>query len=508
MIKSIIGIIFFFGIGFFSQINPVFFSTSNILLPLPVSFQNNDTIKDTTEYVIHALIPTFLGNSQRNFYGSEPPSTLNLIWKLWLGEGETIISRKLGSRIWAGAGWTGQPLLILENDKKYLIQGAYDHHLKKINANTGKVVWEYKFDDVVKGTGTFWINNYTDCEEEKYIILQGSRLGVGNYLDSKHIPSYRAISFLTGKELWRLDSKWTDSYSRDVDGSALIINDTVYIGLENSLFTVFDANPQEASIKNGMLQPKIIQELKLYKPEDVIRHKYNVVTESSPSLLDNKIYIASGSGRVFAYDLIKRDLDWEFFVGSDIDGSAIVTNDSSILVSVEKQYISGNGGVLKLDPYKNGNDAVIWYFPTGNIEFSSWEGGVIGSVSINDIYSGHHKKKLAAFAGIDGFLYVVDHQEVLNDSLVPGPDSLTLYQTPRLIFKDYIGPSISTPIIFDHKLIVPGYNGIRLYHYDDSLRFKLIDKMAGPFEATPIVDDRKIYIASRDGYLYCLGEKD
>ena len=58
----------------------------------------------------------------------------------------------------SGAGWTGQPLLYKEDDSLYLIQGAYDHHLKKINARNGELIWQYKFDDVVKGTGTIWHN--------------------------------------------------------------------------------------------------------------------------------------------------------------------------------------------------------------------------------------------------------------------------------------------------------------------------------------------------------------
>jgi outer membrane protein assembly factor BamB len=195
---------------------------------------------------VEVIISTFLGDEQRNYYGNEAPSALNVVWKRYLGKGETIISRKLGSRIWAGAGFTGQPLIVREGERLFLIQGAYDHHLKKIDAKTGKLEWQYRFDDVVKGTGTIWVNHDAKEVRNKIVILQGSRLGVGNYLDSKHIPSYRAISYFTGEELWRLDSKWTDSYSRDVDGSALVLNDTVYIGLENSLFTVLDPDYKKA----------------------------------------------------------------------------------------------------------------------------------------------------------------------------------------------------------------------------------------------------------------------
>ncbi len=469
------------------------------------TFQDSSFVADTLTYPI---IQTFLGNWQRNFYGENAPDILDLVWKHYLGKGETVISRKVGSKIWAGAGWTGQPLLVKEKGKLYLIQGAYDHHLKKINAETGELIWQYKFDDVIKGTGTIWVNNNPDKPENSLVILQGSRLGVGNYLDSKHIPSYRAISYFTGKELWRMDQKWTHSYSRDVDGSALILNDTAYLGLENSFFTVFDPDHRNGRMLNGMFQPKIIQERKLYTMDDVYNHRNNIVTESSPSLLGNHIYVASGSGHIFGYNLNSRELDWDFYIGSDIDGSAIVTSDSCILVSVEKQYIKGKGGAFKLNPSKNPEDAVIWYFPVEDKDFVGWEGGIIGSIGVNDNYINSKQTHLAAFVGIDEYLYVVDHKSIDSVKTVLGPDSVTVYYTPKLVFKKKVGPSISTPIFVDNKLIVAGYWGIYLFKYDDQNQFELLDKREGSFESTPIVWNNKIYIASRDGYLYCFGLKN
>ncbi|OFX83844.1 MAG: hypothetical protein A2W99_02820 [Bacteroidetes bacterium GWF2_33_16] len=466
--------------------------------------QNNNFEADST----FSIIPTFLGNWQRNFYGNDAPDKLDIIWKHHLGTGETVISRRLGSKIWSGAGWTGQPLLVNENGKLFLIQGAYDHHLKKLDAITGHLIWQYKFDDVIKGTGTIWKNKNPDKPENAIVILQGSRLGVGNFLDSKHIPSYRAISYFTGEELWRFDQKWTDSYSRDVDGSALVLNDTVYIGFENSLFTVFDPDHRNAEIKNGMLQPRIFEEHKLYSLDDVYAHKNNIVTESSPALLGGKIYVASGAGHVWGYNLKTRMLDWNFYIGSDIDGSAVCTKDSCILISVEKQYIKGKGGAFKLDPEKNPKDAVEWYFPVENKDFNGWEGGIIGSIGINDSYIIAEQTHLAAFIGIDGFLYVVNHQSIDSTHTVLGPDSIKIYNTPKLVFKDKVGPSISTPIFTENKLIVAGYWGISIYEYNTENKFQLIDKREGSFESTPIIYQNRIYIASRDGYLYCFGAKN
>jgi outer membrane protein assembly factor BamB len=121
---------------------------SILFLTASLGFSQDDSIQ--------VIVETFRGNEKRNFYGHDAPKRLNLKWKLHLGSGKSIV--KDIPTVWAGAGWTGQPLLVLEDSLPYLIQGAYDHNLRKINANTGKVIWKYKFDDIIKGTGTIWEN--------------------------------------------------------------------------------------------------------------------------------------------------------------------------------------------------------------------------------------------------------------------------------------------------------------------------------------------------------------
>jgi len=485
-----------------------FFLSSAQVDTIPRAHESINKAKDSIEEKdsIQLVIPTFLGNKQRNYYGSNPPDALEIKWKKYLGKGKTVISRKIGEKKWEGAGWTGQPLLVKEGKDLYLIQGAYDHNLKKLDASNGEIVWEYTYDDVIKGTGTLWYEPDYPEPENRLVILQGSRLGVGNYLDSDHIPSYRAVSYFTGEELWRHDVKWTHSYSRDVDGSALVIRDTVYIGLENSLFTLFDPDYRNARMEDGMLQPRIYRQRRLYDMPDVKKHDYNVVTESSPSLLENHIYVASGSGHVYGYNMKTHELDWDFYIGSDMDGSAVVTSDSCLMVSVEKQYIKGKGGAFKLDPSKKPENSVEWFYPTDSTDLLSWKGGIIGSIGINDNYVRHGEEKLAAFIGLDGYLYVVNHQKLQPGEKVLGPDSLTHYPTPRLVYKRKVGPSISTPVFYRNKLLVATYNGLYLFEYDQQQNFVLKDKFVASFEATPVAHNGCIYIASRNGYLYCFSQ--
>ncbi|MEO5645145.1 MAG: PQQ-binding-like beta-propeller repeat protein [Bacteroidia bacterium] len=454
---------------------------------------------------IEIRVGTFLGNSSRNYYGDSMGNDLQLIWKSFLGKGKTIVSASKGVEEWFGAGWTGQPLVVKENGKTFLIQGAFDHHLKKIDAATGEVIWNYEYDDILKGTGTIWVNDSARDPLNRIVILQGSRKGIQNSIGSADCSSYRAVSFFTGKELWRYNVKQTDSYSRDVDGSALILSDTAYLGLENGKFISFDPGKNTIS-EDKVNRPVIYSEDPLYNAADHAHHGGNLVTESSPAIIGDHIYITSGSGHVYGYNVQKKLIDWDFFIGSDMDGTPVVTSDSCLLVEVEKQYITGKGGIFKLNPRKKESDCVEWYFPTGDTHFSSWDGGVIGSVSVNDAYNNGTDPHFAAFTGIDGVLNVVEYDKIKPDTLVEGPDGKTKYHVPVLHFHYPIGPSISTPVFSKHKLIAAGYNGINLFSFDREGNFTLQKTVAGNFEASPVTDNGRVYIASRDGFLYCFGD--
>ena len=451
---------------------------------------------------IQLVVPSFRGGEARNYYGNYAPSNLDENWKLSLGSGRSFAYGKM--YVWTGAGWTGQPLVVVDKNVTYLIQGAFDYHLRKINAQTGEVIWKYKFDDILKGTGTVFINKNARTEEERVVVMQGSRRGeVGN---SAVAPSFRGVSFLTGKELWRMNSEKTASYSRDVDGSALGVGDTAYIGLENGLFTVFNPDPQFAEMKTGMLQPKIYKQLPLYTEKDKSTHGGNLVTESSPTLLGDRIFSTTGSGHVYGYNMKTGKLDWDFYIGADMDGTPPATDDNCLIITVEKEYIAGKGGVYKLNPSKTGDEAVEWFFPTENKTYFTWAGGIIGSAAVNDAYVGENEPHLAVFTGIDGNLYVVNHQKLATEKVV-GTDAKTMYPTPELVFKKNVGPTISSPIIVGNKIIVATYTGLYLFEHDKDLKFKQLAFMKGTFEASPIVWNGKIYIASNSsGFLYCLGK--
>ncbi len=440
---------------------------------------------------------TFLGNFERNYYGNYAPDSLRLIWKAELGTGTTRVGSQ--TLTWSGAGWTGQTLIVSHGRKTYLLQGTYEHNIKKIDAETGKVLARFDCGDVIKGTGTLYYNG------KRLMMMQGSRTG-GTSLPDGSAASFRAIDFQSFRLLWSIISKKTKCYSRDVDGSALVYNDTAYLGLENGLFTVF--NPNISEEKDGLKLAKIYEQHWMYEDADIAKHGGNLVTESSPAILGNRIYIASGSGHVYGYNMKTRKIDWDFFIGSDMDGSPVVTDDGCILISVEKEYIPGSGGVYKLDPSKPADSSCVkWFMPTTDRFFVFWHGGIIGSVGINDKYRKPNDKipNLAVFTAIDGNMYVVKHKS-LSDKTSLCPQNKYTYKQPEVVFKYPTGVSISTPIIVGNKIVAAGYDGLYLFKFDENLKFELIKHLPlASIEATPVVHDGRIYIAARDGYLYCFG---
>jgi len=474
-------------------------------------------------------VSTFLGDETRRLYGlGPPPKHLDLIWKTTIGSGMTSPVGAGPNTPWTGMGWTGQPAILRDKGKLYLMAGGFDRNMHKIELDSGRVVWEYAYDDIIKSSPTLIEDPHPADEADKYLVLAGSRRGWPSSYTDPSLAPYRAVSFGTGKEMWRLPVPLTASYSRDVDGSGFFLNGRMYSGVESGWFYKLD--PFKSSSSGSYRQPKILaQQLLIGDPGDAAAHGGNLVLEASPSLIGDTIYISSGAGHV--YGMRKSDLKvvWDYRTGSDLDGTPVATSSGKLLVAVEKQYIPGHGGALMLDPKKTGTKAVDWFFPTGDRNLADWLGGIIGSVAVNDTYDpwGRHPR-LAAFAAIDGNLYVVA-QDALASGKVPGPNLDGPYHTPKLVAKFYVSGSISTPIMVDDTIVCAAYDAkVHLYSVKwqaakkgdagalkspdgNWFTVKIVETSSfsggGGYESTPVMWKGRVFIGSRDGSLYCLGDR-
>lgn len=475
-------------------------------------------------------VGTFLGNYGRRYYGQGPaPNRLDVIWKVKLGSGWS--SGKYDDdppSKWAGSGWTGQPNIVVDGGQTYVVAGSYEYKLRKIDAETGKVVWAYQYDDILKGSPTVFKNPSPTGPDDKYVVVAGSRRGYPYKLDDPRVAPVRAVTFGSGKELWRLPVPQTECYSRDCDGSGFFFDGTYYVGVESGWFYALDPLTTQDWAEGK--KPVIEAQRLLVGDERAESHEGNLVLESSASALGKNLYVASGAGHV--YGLRRSDLKvvWDYYIGSDLDGTPVPTSDGLLLQAVEKEYIKGKGGMLALDPTKPPDKATVWYFPTGNRKIGDWAGGVVGSASVNDAYNTDGRyPALCAFSAIDGYLYVVA-RDVMRDETVAGPNREKGLQSPVQVAKIWNGGAISTPILLGDALVAGSYDQrVHLFNirYDPAeegddgalpsangdgsywtVTLEERDQFfaEGAFESTPTLWDGRVYIGCRDGWFYCLGD--
>ncbi|GAB1351223.1 hypothetical protein MASR1M107_34380 [Ignavibacteriales bacterium] len=472
------------------------------------------------------LMSTFLGNECRRFYGKGDVNKLKIKSKFRLGCSESVVGSRRKS--FCGAGWTGAPTVYMEAGKLMLVLGGYDQYLRKFEADGLKEVWKYKNNDIMKGAGSVYIDT-TAAEPNRIVLLQGSRLGNGNSVQgSKVIPSFRAISYRTGKEIWKFNVPKSVCYSRDNDSSPLYLGDGMLFNAVESGFGFFlSSKISDAAMLDGINQPKVLGKVKLFEDSDAAKHGNNIVVEASPARMGDRLFIASGAGHIYGIDIKKMAIDYDYYTGSDIDGSTVVTKDNKIIATIEKQYIPGKGGVLKLDPSKPAEDSVEWFFPTKNTTVAEWQGGIIGTAAINDEYNPNNEyPAIWITLAIDGNLYVGSQHELSGDTTL---DTLNKKKcaVPKLLAKIYVGPSIGSPIITSgNKIVAPTYNGLHLVQMEFvkgkkgdgetaknaagveyGVKLKKLETFHSDtsFEATPVVWNDTVYCSSRDGYLYALG---
>ena len=113
------------------------------VVKVPVAEASRGKIADPINPV---EMPTWLGNSARNFYGTGPwpDRPLRVIWEF-----ETkLTSGRLHKEGWGGSSWPGQPAV--RNDRIYF--GSADSYLYCLDARDGHLIWSYKTEDSLKTT--------------------------------------------------------------------------------------------------------------------------------------------------------------------------------------------------------------------------------------------------------------------------------------------------------------------------------------------------------------------
>jgi len=70
------------------------------------------------------------------------------------------------------------------------------------------------------------------------------------------------------------------------------------------------------------------------------KFNFNQVIITTPIIVNNSMYVSSNDGTVFAFDLLTRQLIWEFTVDDSFEASPIFSNDFCTLVPYLECFIN------------------------------------------------------------------------------------------------------------------------------------------------------------------------
>ena len=426
---------------------------------------------------------TFRGNPTRTYYGTGPipRTTPKELWRFPKSGGLCAISSDAeGPREWCGNGWTGQPAVFERNGRTWLVVGAYDRNVHFLDAKTGeRILPDFPTGDIIKGSVTIDPDGFP-------LVYTGSR---DNYF------RVLAIDGDKPRELWKLSAKavsptlWND----DWDGSALILDDYLFEGGENSQFHIVKLNRALDANGKVTVSPKLVFNAPGWDDQLLkdIGDK-NVSIESSVTIVGSTVYFANSGGLVQGWDIsgLKDGKTpqrvFRFWTGDDTDGTITADSDGMLYVGAEYERFTAtskrNGQMMKLDPRKPDNP-LVWKVDDQHNDGS--KGGIYGSAGIF--------KDLVIWGTNKGDVIGIDRATGAVRWRIP------LHRVHM------------SPVIIDGVMVVGDCNGL-LNAYDISNTTAEPQKLwsikpSACIESTPSVWNGTLYFGTRGGAIHAIGLK-
>ena len=218
-----------------------------------------------------ASVPMWLGNPERNFYGTGPwtDKPLEVAWDFKTG----AISGRLHPDPWGGSGWPGQVAVV--GDRVYF-QSA-DSYVYCLNRSDASVIWKFKTTDCAKSAPS----------------VSGDRLVVGN------LDHYvYCVNTNDGSLVWKYQTGF------ETDSSSAIIGDRVYVGGEDHYYYCFD-------LKDGRV---------------IFKTQLNGSMEGSTTIVDGRIYADTKAGGLYCLSADDGKILWTANLGWKSTSTPAVTN--------------------------------------------------------------------------------------------------------------------------------------------------------------------------------------
>jgi outer membrane protein assembly factor BamB len=442
-----------------------------------------------TEGAINPDVPgitTFRGNLTRSYYGEGPvPERPSVLWRYPRSGGMCSPSTdETGTHTWCGVGWTGQPNVIPGEDGKLELRfGAYDAHYHFLRARTGRQLRpDLVTGDLAKGSATSDPDGYP-------LYYAGSR--------DDHFRIV-ALDRRRPTVLWSLDANTSapdPTWNNDWDGAALVVGDYLIEGGENSWLYVIKLNRGWTRKGKVRVRPRVVLTVPSWdgRLASAAPDRHFSI-ENSVSFHDGVVYFANSAGLVQGWD-ISRVLRggrrakrvFRFWTGDDTDASVVIDGDGRLYVASELEKMNGRsaqvGQLMKLDPTRP-RRPLLWSVPIR--EQNAGKGGSWSTPALD--------RELVYVATNAGGLLAVDR------------DSGRIRWRIRLP-----GPTWSSPVVVDDVLLQGDCVG-DLHAYDVSDQSRRPPELwnltlGGCIEATPAVWKGLIFVGTRAGAMYGIGER-
>jgi len=424
---------------------------------------------------------TFRGNPSRSYHGVGPVPRNPQVLHRFPDQPMCRSSVNLGeTKVWCGMGWTGQPVIAEREDRRWAIFGGYDGHIHFMDALTGaRILPDVVTGDIIKGTPTIDPDGYP-------LVYSGSRDDL-----------LRVIAFDragAAEVLWTLDSEsvppnlWND----DWDSSPLVLGDYLIEGSESSRFWVIKLN-RSYDRATGLVQvaPEVVFTTPVWDQEVLAANgDEHASVESSIAVHGDTAYFGTSAGLIWGYDLSPlRDGGaprqvFRFYTAGDNDPSPVIDDEGMLYVAGEFDRDLPRarevGQLTKLDPSNTANP-IVWAFK----ETTTVEAGIYGTPAVVG----------------DVVIVTTDGGRVLAVDRATG----VLRWEMRLP-----GPLWASPVVVDDVLLVGDCSGF--FHAFDVSNLAVAPpeiwsiELGSCIEATPAVWDGRIYIGTRGGHLYVLGD--
>jgi outer membrane protein assembly factor BamB len=357
--------------------------------------------------------------------------------------------------------------------------GAYDKAVHVIDGATGGDVREpFPTGDIIKGSVTVDPDGFP-------LLYSGSR--------DNEFHVFALDRGLVLEELWTLDAeavsptKWND----DWDGSALVIDDYLFVGGENSQFHIVKLNRGYGPDDRVTVDPELVFNTPGWDDEllGAIGDE-QVSIENSVAISGNVVYFANSGGLVQGWDIsgLKEGRDptrvFRFWTGDDVDASIVIDGEGMLYVGAE--YERGLersrevGQLMKLDPSKP-DDPLVWSVADNE----SLPSGIWATPAIHDGI---------VYAPTDGGrLLAVDQEtgEVKWEKQLAGPT----WQSP-VVVDDVLIQGDCLGVLHGFDVSKPGVEPPELWTV----------KLEGCIESTPAVWEGRIWVGARGGRFYAIGD--